>query len=68
MSRLMDSGEKFERIVELVQEYVVADDDKVANFLDGGEEGWDCGDEEQSLYLNSEPAREIADWVIAGLS
>jgi hypothetical protein len=60
------SSEKLEKVVELVQEYVDMNESQIEDFMDGGDEGWDCGDDEQQEWLGSASADEIADWVIAG--
>lgn len=65
--RLQMNDEKFEEIVRYSQEYVDATPDQVADFIDGGDEGWDCGDEEQQEWLDSADVEEISGWVIAGL-
>jgi hypothetical protein len=65
-SRLLESVEKFERIVALVNKYIEMSKEDVANFMDGGNEGWDCGDEEQAEWLNFTSDNIIADWIIAG--
>lgn len=65
-SRLMSNTEKFEEVVRIVNEHVEMSADDVADFVDGGDEGWDCGDEEQSQWLDTATAKEISSWVIAG--
>lgn len=65
--RLNIDGEKLDAIVALVQEYVDASENRITDFMDGGDEGWSEGDDEQQAYLNEASADEIADWVIAGL-
>jgi len=65
MTRLLNDSKKFDKVVELVNEYVAMDSSTVADFVDGGD-GWDNGDEDQADWLNGESAEVIADWVIAG--
>ena len=65
MSRLMNA-EKFNEVVVLVQETLGINEAVIADFVDGGDEGWDCGDEEQKEWLESESVENIASWVIAG--
>ena len=65
MSRLMNA-EKFNEVVTLVQETLEINEAAIADFVDGGDEGWDCGDKEQKEWLESESVEKIASWVIAG--
>lgn len=65
--RLNMESEKLGKVVELVQEYVDADENRIGDFIDGGYEGWDCGDDEQQEWIDSASAQEIASWAIAGL-
>lgn len=65
--RLPFGERKFAIVVRDVQRYVDASPSQIASFIDGGYEGWECGDEEQGSWLNSAPAMEISGWVVAGL-
>lgn len=65
--RLNIDESKLDEISKLVQEFVDADDSAIEDFMDGGAEGWEEGDDEQQAWLNSASADEIANWVIAGL-
>lgn len=65
--RLNMTEEKFNQVVHLASEHVDATETQIADFIDGGDEGWDCGDEEQQEWLDSADANEIASWAIAGL-
>lgn len=65
--RLTMSDEKLNQVVSLTQEHVNASEEQIADFIDGGEEGWECGDDEQQEWLDSTDADEIASWAIAGL-
>ena len=65
MSRLMNA-EKFNEVVVLVQETLGINEAVIADFVDGGDEGWECGDEELKEWLESESVEKIASWVIAG--
>lgn len=65
--RLTMPDEKLSQIVHLVNEHVDATEEQITDFIDGGDEGWDCGDDEQQEWLDSADADEIASWTIAGL-
>lgn len=67
MMRLNMDYQKHEEIIKSVQEFLDADEGTIDDFIDGGDEGWDCGDDEQQEWLDSADANEISDWVIAGL-
>ena len=54
---------KFEIICQLVKRNPAV----IAEFIDGGKEGWQENDEEHQRWLNTATAREIANWVKAGL-
>lgn len=58
---------KRESVIAAVLEYIDTDEATIEDFIDGGDDGWDCGDEEQQEWLDSASADSIADWVIAGL-
>lgn len=64
--RLEMDDRKLTNVVAKTQEYVDMSQTEIENFIDGGDEGWDCGDEEQQKWLDSASADEIANWVIAG--
>lgn len=65
--RLSMPEEKLSKIVSLTQEYVDASENDIADFIDGGDEGWECGDDEQQVWIDSTDANEISSWIIAGL-
>jgi hypothetical protein len=80
--RLHMSQEKFDAIAAIVRQYVTVTyditdsgerqyvditDAVIADFIDGGEEGWECSDEEQQAWIDKADADEIASWIIAGL-
>jgi hypothetical protein len=66
--RLNIDDNKMDKIVELVQEYVDTDYAAIEDFIDGGPEGWENGDEDQQKWIDETDADKIADWVIAGLN
>lgn len=55
--------DKFEQVCNLVD----ATPADVADFIDGGENGWENVDEHND-WLKNAPADEIAGWVTAGLN
>ena len=57
---------KLQKVLKLTQEYVDMTDADIEDYMDGGDEGWDCGDKEQQDWLNSASPDEIANWIIAG--
>lgn len=59
--------EKFGAVVSGVQEHVNASPAKIADFIDGGEEGWQDDPMGHQEWITSTSADEIADWAIAGL-
>jgi len=60
--------DKFREVVQATQEYVKATPSQIADFIDGGEEGWtDDTDGKHQEWISSTNADDIADWVIAGL-
>jgi hypothetical protein len=64
--RLNIDSDKMDQVVKLVNEIIPMGEGKIGDFIDGGYEGWDCGDEEQQEWVDSASANEIASWVIAG--
>lgn len=65
--RLPFGERKFAMVVRDVQRSLDASPAEIADFCDGGNEGWGCGDEEHGAWLQSAPVIEIAGWVEAGL-
>lgn len=65
--RMEINSEKYQQIISRVKEYVDTDDNTIDDFIDGGEEGWDCGDDRQQEWLDSATSEEISSWVISGL-
>ena len=56
------SLEKFEKVCELVD----ATPAKIADFIDGGENGWENTDE-HNAWLKKDSPDAIASWVSAGM-
>lgn len=65
--RLPFGERKFAMVVRDVQKYVDASPQHIADFCDGGSEGWGCGDAAQGDWLNTASVDAISGWVVAGL-
>lgn len=64
--RLDIDNEKLAQVKATVKDSINWSDSRIEDFIDGGDEGWDCGDDEQQEWLDTATADEIAAWVIAG--
>ncbi len=60
--RMELSLDRFEHIVTLADLAPTV----VADFIDGGNEGWADGDDAHQDWLNEAPDEEIADWILHG--
>jgi hypothetical protein len=65
--RININGEKFEKVRKIVADYSDKTDEEIRDFIDGGEEGWECGDDEQQKWIDNASAPAIASWIIAGI-